>query len=369
MNKLIVCNSCSPLFAQPAHTSGAADHGLIGRSRWSQASRGARRIVAALLCACALLLTAIPTVAADHPQLVWFCPLIQGHMADGRSGMVDYMDLFSPTAPWSKAASHVQIFKIYSGLFIQNLPGSPTEAQWQQVFADLARRNIAVAFEWGPLSVTTCGSGVEGFETTDPLLTAQKIKRLGGNLQYIAMDEPEYYANIYKGKNACSWTPAQIAANAQQTVSRIRTVFPGVQVGDIEPVPPPDAPDWLERYTAFFDAWKAAGPPLAFFHCDINWDVFPNWITDVESLRKVLVDRGIPFGMIYNGLDRKTDADWMQAAETHFKAYETGTGIIPDQVVFLTWESHPTHVLPETDPTALSHLIDAYFSERTGSAK
>ena len=294
MNTRIVCNSGSPLFAQPARTSRPTDHGLIGRSRWSKASSGARRIIAALIFV--LPLAVIPTVAAGNPQLVWFCPLIPGHIADGRSGMVDYMDLFTPTAPWSNAASHVQIFKIYSGLFTQSLPGSPTDAQWQQVFADLARRNIAVAFEWGPLSVTTCGADVEGFETTDPLVTAQKIKRLGGNLQYIAMDEPEYYANIYKGKNACLWTPAQIAANALKTIARIRTVFPDVRVGDIEPVPPPDAPDWLERYTAFFDAWKAAGPPLAFFHCDINWDVFPNWISDVESLRKVLVSRGIPFG-------------------------------------------------------------------------
>ena len=367
MNTRIVCNSGSPLFAQPARTSHPADDGLIRRSRWSKACSGARRIIAALIFV--LPLAVIPTVAAGNPQLVWFCPLIPGHIADGRSGIVDYMDLFTPTAPWSNAASHVQIFKIYSGLFTQSLPGSPTDAQWQQVFADLARRNIAVAFEWGPLSVTTCGADVEGFETTDPLVTAQKIKRLGGNLQYIAMDEPEYYANIYKGKNACLWTPAQIAANALKTIARIRTVFPDVRVGDIEPVPPPDAPDWLERYTAFFDAWKAAGPPLAFFHCDINWDVFPNWISDVESLRKVLVSRGIPFGMIYNGLDRKTDADWMQAAEAHFKAYETTTGIVPDQVIFQTWESHPTHVLPETDPTALSHLVDAYFSERTASPK
>ena len=100
-----------------------------------------------------------------------------------------------------------------------------------------------MAFEWGPLSVTTCGSGVEGFENTDPLVTAQKIKRLGGNLQYIAMDEPEYYANIFKKMPV--WPPAQIAANALKTVARIRTVFPNVQVGDIEPVPPPGAPHWL----------------------------------------------------------------------------------------------------------------------------
>ena len=99
MNKLPVRNSGSARFAQPACPSRPTHHGLIGRSRWSKPSGCARRIVAALICFGALLLAAIPAVAAGNPKLVWFCPLIPGHIADGRSGMVDYMNLFSPTAP------------------------------------------------------------------------------------------------------------------------------------------------------------------------------------------------------------------------------------------------------------------------------
>jgi len=345
VNKLNLCNPCSSLFVP------------------------ARRIMAALACFCVLLLAAIPTVAAGNPQLVWLCALGPGHWPGATNGTEDYANLFTPSAPWTKAASHVQVFKIYSDLFTRNQPGSFSDAQWQQVFADLARRDIALAMERGPLTVvSTCGKGVEGFEDSDLLAAAQRIKRLGGNLRYMAMDEPEYYGNIYKGHNACSWTQTEIARNAMQCVVKVRTVFPDVLIGDIEPVPPPDAPDWIERYTAFFDAWKeVTGSPLAFFHCDINWDAFPNWISGVESLRQVLVARGIPFGMIYNGLGRKTDADWMQAAESHFTDYETKTGIVPDQVIFQTWEIRPTHALPETDPTALTHLIDAYFSKRTNS--
>ena len=53
-------------------------------------------------------------------QTVWFAPLWQS--PDYSS--VDYFDLFSPSAPWSTAASHVQIFKIYSQL----LDGAWSEA-------------------------------------------------------------------------------------------------------------------------------------------------------------------------------------------------------------------------------------------------
>jgi hypothetical protein len=287
-----------------------------------------------------------------------------------KRGTEDYAKLFTPSSRWSNAASHVQVFKIYSSLLIGNQPGAFTDVQWRQVFADLDRRRIALAIEWPPLSVTTCGKGVEGFEDADPGATAQKIKRLGGDLKYVAMDEPEYYGSIYKGHDACSWTPAQVAANAVRNFAKIRSVFPNVLIGDIEPVPPPDAPDWIDRYIAFFDAWKAAaGSPLAFFHCDINWDAFPNWISDVEALRHVLVRNRIPFGMIYNGFGRKTDEEWIRCAESHFTAYESKTGIVPDQVIFQTWEIHPGHALPETDPTALTYLIGAYFGKRAAQPR
>src|ERR1035438_7287554 len=208
------------------------------------------------------------------------------------------MNLFIPAAPRTAAASRVQVFKIYD-MFFSNYPGALSDSQWRQLFADLDRRGIALALEWGPLSNTTCGSGVEGFSGGDALLVAQKIKSLGGTLRYIAMDEPFYYANIYNGPNACRWTAQQTAVDAVQNIAQIQSVFPDLTVGDMEPAPPPGAADWLQRYTAWLDAWKlAAGVPLSFFHCDVEWDV-PTWISDVESLRQALVTRGIAFGMIY----------------------------------------------------------------------
>ena len=40
-------------------------------------------------------------------------------------------------------------------------------------------------------------------------------------------------------------------------------------------------------------------------------------------------------------------------------------GAIPAQPIFASWRSYPTHVLPETDPDALTYLVDYYFRPRT----
>ena len=314
---------------------------------------------------CSVLLATAAGFAADSPQLVWLAPLPPAIWPDGRTGAADYMNLFSPAAPWTSASARVQVFKIYA-IFFSNLPGALTDSQWRQVFGDLDRRGIALALEWGPLSNTTCGQGVEGFTGTNALATAQKIKSLGGTLRYLAMDEPFYHANIYNGPNACRWTPQEIAANAVQNIAQIKSVFPNVLVGDIEPAPPPGAPDWAQRYTAWLDAWRAAaGAPLAFFHFDVNYPAYPNWVRDVDPLRQALVGRGISFGVIYNGLASKTDSDWMRAAEDHFVQYEVSGGIKPDHAIFQSWETLPVNVLPETDPNALTYLVNRYSRRRT----
>lgn len=223
----------------------------------------------------ALLLAATAGFAAGNPPLVWFSPLVPGNWPDGRAGQVDYLDLFNPAAPWASAASRVQVFKIVP--IFTDTPGALTDSQWRQVFADLDRRGIALAMDWGPLSSMTCGRNVEGFTGSQSLAKAQKIKSLGGNLRYLAMDEPFYYANIYSGPDACRWTPKQIAVNAVQNLAQIRSVFPNVVVGDEEPTPALGVPDWVQRYAAWLDAWKeAAGVPLAFFHFDVDYPASPN---------------------------------------------------------------------------------------------
>src|SRR5579872_3327633 len=124
--------------------------------------------VAALMVATGVLLPA--------QQTVWFTPLSYGSHPVGTFGSTDYVNLFSPTAPWQQAASKVQIFKIYG---VDNL----TDAELTNMLANLKQRNMALALEWPVLNSSTCGAGIEGFGG-NVLPVVQRIQAMGGTLSY-----------------------------------------------------------------------------------------------------------------------------------------------------------------------------------------
>jgi hypothetical protein len=195
---------------------------------------------------------------------------------------------------------------------------------------------------------------------------AERIRELGGTLQYVAFDEPFFHGSLYSGRSACHWTADQVAQNAAASVAKIKSVFPHVVVGDIEVLPVTFAdPDWLDRYQAWMDAWeRATGAPLAFFHCDV--DTASDWRPSLEAVRRIAQQRHIAFGLIYTGTFLPTtDADWVSEVESYFTGYEKLGGPVPDQVIFQSWQPFPKHNLPETDPTTFTHVINRYFRERT----
>ncbi len=307
------------------------------------------------------------SVAVYAPPTHWFAP--RPNTNDPTYGSVDFLDLFSPTAPWSTAASHIQVLKLYTYVL-----DTLSDADLTRMFQDLKRRHIALALEWGPLEPNGCGGG-EGFDGGPALHYATAIRDHGGSLQYVAFDEPFDFGSLSSDAThvtPCHWTADQIAQDATRHVAILRTIFPDVSVGDIEVVPYvfgapawASAPDWLDRYQAWWDAWeKASGAPFAFFHCDV--DAGADWRPSVEAVRRSLQHRHIAFGMLYTGIfPSASDAEWSNIVEDYFTGYETQGGTTPDQVVFQSWQSYPKHVLPETDPTTFTHLINRYFRDRT----
>lgn len=296
-------------------------------------------------------------------QAVWFTPLPAALHPDGYFGATDYMSLFSPTAPWQQAASHVQVLKLYG---VSNF----SDTDLTTLLTNLKQRNIALALEWPVLTSSTCGIGIEGFGAPGGLLAvAQRIQSLGGTLTYLAMLQPFQWGSLYPGTSACQWTAQQVATNALAEVNQAKTVFPNLLVGDIMAVPAFQSAGstWAQQYAAWFDTWRTfTGAPMAFFHVDVDWTT-PNWQAAVATIRPLVEQRGIPFGMVYNGfLTDESDTAWMTAAENHLVDYEMTSGYAPpEQVNFQSWNPNPTHVLPETDPTAFTYLIDRYFRSRT----
>jgi hypothetical protein len=294
-------------------------------------------------------------------QTTWFTPLPSAQHPVGFFGATDYLSLFNPTASWQQAASHVQVFKVYG---VDNF----SDADLVKLLAGLKRRKIALAMEWPVLTSGTCGNGIEGFGGS--LLPAMKrIQALGGTLSYLAMQQPFQWGHLYKGEHSCQWTAQQVAANALLQIKQAKAIFPKLKVGDTMAVPAfrESGGDWARQFGVWFDTWRQmAGTPLAFFHVDVDWTV-PNWEAAVAAVRPEVEQRRIPFGMVYNGfLTNESDPDWMAAAENHFVDYEVRAGNAPpEQVGFQSWNPHPTHVLPETDPTAFTYLIARYFRTRT----
>lgn len=290
------------------------------------------------------------------PPVNWFAPF--PHNAPGDPGVLDFFSLFDSGAPWDTAAAHIQVFKMYEQ--IMAFPDAPLRT----MFADLRRRHIALALEFGPLLMSNCGGG-EGFRGDRGLQTAQRIRNLGGWLQYIAFDEPYFFGAIADYPNACHYTPEQVAANAKQSVDALRTVFPDLVVGDIEVVPAAGVTDtsWLDGYQRWVDAWqRVTGESLAFFDFDVPID--GDWRGGVEAMRRALQIRGVPFGLIYVG-EGNSDAEWVASAAQFASDYENKGGTVPDQRIFQSWIQFPTHALPETDPSTFTYAINRYFRPRT----
>jgi hypothetical protein len=273
----------------------------------------------------------------------------------GRTGSADFMAQFATDAPWTTAASHVRVYKLYGEWVAYHA----TPDQLRAAVADIARRGMVLAVEAGPLDATpACGTGVESFAGVEEgRLIASRIAAAGGRIDVIALDEPYFFAHVYDGANACHWPLERIAAGVVAYRESVRGLFPSVIVGDTEPLPLPvtaaSLGEWLDAYRA------AGGEPFAFLHLDMDWSR-PGWAGLAQETAAVARGRGVPLGMIYNGGGAADRATWIAQAGERVRAFEAA-GPPPDHVLFQSWMTQPDAVLPDSDPTTFSGLVVIYF--------
>ncbi len=302
----------------------------------------------------AILAALILPAAAESAQL-WFAPI------DSRGGLgtPDFMDLFRLDAPWPRVAAQVRVFKLYP----QFVVSAPIE-QLRQAVEGLRVRNIQLAIEFGMLTSTaTCGQ-VEGYGGLPAANQAiERLKRVGADLRYIAMDEPLWFGHRDQSSAACHSSIAAVARDAASTAGAFRQAFPGVQVGDIEPIPA-DTGSMVADMTAFADAWQAAfGQELAFMSLDLPLMV--PWVDSIQAVTTMLQKRGVPLGIIYNGdgSDR-TDAAWLNRAKQRYESWEMDGRPDPKIALFQSWNAYPTRVLPEMEQLSFTHLLLGYARPR-----
>ena len=308
---------------------------------------------------------------------IWLCP--QASVPPSPlNRAVDFMQLFSAGAPWGRAASHTKVFKLY-GSFV----GPATQGQIDTIVADLNRRGIAIALEVGVIDVDfkdpvpSCGGLglVEGYGTPAQAMNiCQKIKKAGGVIRFLCMDEPMFYGHYFTGKPGggqpgCHSSVGDIVSLSVPTLNTYVQEFGDIVIGDTEPTEIAAFTGWQNDLTDWVTDFRTAmGRPLAFIHLDIPWAngapskepddalAFYRYATTLKTehlLGKI--------GIIMNGtpLDT-TDNAWMQDARKHLLELEVTYALHPDQVIFQSWMPHPTHAMPDSDPNALTSIVDFY---------
>ena len=273
----------------------------------------------------------------------------------------DYMQLFSPAAPWLRGAAHLSVFKIFPLLVLRG----PDDVL-RTVFQDMHRRHVAIAIELGTLleAGTSCGGG-EGY--TQPGM----IDRLGRRLQslrlsvdYVAMDEPlwfgheRYWGRTKAGRPDCQYSVALVAQRVASSLQALRSYFPGIRFGDIEVVSSRiDPAQVIADYTQFMQLLQSAtGQKPAFFHVDIAWQ--DDWRPILAPLKIRMHALGIRFGVIAGGSpDDGSDEEWVNVGLQRLRDLESNPATRPDDVVIQSWQRFPTRMLPEITPGSTTYML------------
>ena len=272
---------------------------------------------------------------------------------------VDYMDLFLPDAPWPTVASHLQVFKIGPGFAMQG-----SEADLKRIFSDLRRRKIALALETGLLTQSARypkrseASGKPG--GLEKMFT--RLRDLGADVQYIAMDEPLVFGRWQEGLGANKRSMSDLTQDLATNVALANRFFPGVRIGDEETVSSNlQNLAELEQWPGIYR--QAVGQPLAFLHIDTAWS--QHAMENLVPLAKALEAAKVPLGIIYNGGNATDDEGWARESISHVAEIETDLGVTPQDAIFHTWVQFPSHLLPETRFGTLTNLAYRYLLPRS----
>src|SRR5579871_2573487 len=313
-----------------------------------------------LLIVVALLLWAGSSLAQSAPE-VWLSTNDPTY-----GGAKDFWSMFQPGADWASAKSHVRVVSI-----AQNLVTNGPPDKLKSFYAYLKQNNIKLEISIGMLTWSDqCGKHVEGYVAPGGSgYVAKRLKWLGGEPSYIDIDEALWYGRYYGGKGACHTPLEGLAKDVAANFKAYRDIFPNVQLGDTEPFggpQPGEKPgEWESKTQNWIDLLQAAtGTHLAYIHEDIT-----DWTRPLPSYLPAIAgffhSNHIPFAPIVIAADwRGPDDAWMRSAEHNIDLLRESGAWPPDHLAIATWHAFPTHNLPDSSPTAFTHLIDYYFAAK-----
>jgi hypothetical protein len=317
---------------------------------------------------------------------IWFQPQPPGMNGPfGHVGSTDYFALFRHGAPWPQVLAHTQAVGFTAGW----LYAAPSR-ELRAIVAFLNAHNIGIEIEAPALQAqSTCGSGVEGYVPlglpgglnlkTFTLAYLARLKALDARVTFMKVDEPYYYGSVVSdavlrqiaraaGQStapvSCHFPVAQVAKDVGQFAHLVKSVYPDVAIGDVEPVRPGAyQPDAVTAIDAWHEIYRSVtGAPFSFFFADVDF-ADPGWPALVRQLETSTRHLGIRFGIIYTGDQQDgSNAEWTSQVVTRFEQYQRQASGQPDYVLFQSWQPRPTLCLPESDPATFTGAIDTYIA-------
>jgi hypothetical protein len=311
-----------------------------------------------------LMLVAIVPLLTNN---VWGAELWFGGIAPSiyskkfGGGPYDFLQMFQPGAPWSKGASGLQVFQTTAPLILDE-----SDETLRSIFAFLKSHNIELAVEMGLLAGDdasgnkVCGLHIEGYAAPRTAQrVAMRIQQNGGDLRYIAMDEPLFYGHQFTGPNSCQWSPEQVARDILPRAQAVKQIFPNVMIGDDEPVAQKNASNWNDQIIEWTHTYqKVVGQPLAFIRADVQWK--NPWQSDLANLKSRLHQEGIKMAINFNGGGEpgdQSDEGWAQTAINRCRTIEANPRLSPDMATVQSWVRWPSHLLPESQPGTLTNVL------------
>jgi hypothetical protein len=288
--------------------------------------------------------------ACAPSRQVWFTPNI---------GSPDLADLFTRPEAWSVARGRIDVFKFYAAQLIDDGvvcaacgPNRPGALERAGAIARLGEWRIAVAIEAGAVKAWDCRA-----ELTTPVALAagRRVRALGGQVRYVALDEP------LLGGAQCGLGPEESLRRTTAFARAVRAEDPGLAVGDIEPYPVIPADVLIE----WVQGLRREGAATAFFHLDVDRAhaarLASDVVGDMQSLREACRAAGIPFGVILWGDDGTSDRAYTESALRWTETVAGALGGFPEHTLFQSWVASPDGAqrvptnLPENDALVFSH--------------
>jgi hypothetical protein len=269
--------------------------------------------------------SALP-VSADR---IWFSP---------GPGTLDFLQLFENAEQWARARSVVSVFKFYAQHTQTPAPATVGPNTYDALvragaFRKLVGWKIKTALEAGAVKEFWCTPDPSGMQASvESTLDAVKaIENAGGQLTYLAMDEP-WVSGRAKVCDGPALEPT--ADRVALYMSAVGRAYPALKIGLIEAYPFSSA----EAIETIVQLMRGRGVSPAFLHMDVDWHRLQpgDFARDMKRLQAFTGSLNIPFGIIIVGYNGDADALY---------AYDTGglTDLIAD--TFQTWEAMPQQII------------------------